>query len=66
LGNERREELRELVQHLSTDQREVVLMRYAADLTVTEIAQALRKREPAIRMLLHRGLRKLKAVMDDD
>jgi RNA polymerase sigma-70 factor (ECF subfamily) len=66
LGNERREELRTLVHHLSVDQREVILMRYAADLSFGEIAATLDKKEPAIRMLLHRGLRKLKAVMDEE
>lgn len=66
LGNERRDELHSLVQCLSPEQREVVLMRYAADLSFKEIAAVLKKNEPAIRMLLHRGLRRLKAVMDGD
>ncbi len=65
LGAERRAELRDLVQCLSVDQRDVVLMRYASDLSFGEIATAMNKNEPAIRMLLHRGLRKLKAVMED-
>lgn len=66
LGSEQRAELAILVEHLSVEQRDVILMRYAADLTFTEIASVLGKNEPAIRMLLHRGLRKLKAVMDDE
>lgn len=66
LTNERRAELHLLVQHLSSDQRDVVLMRYAADLSFAEIASAMGKNEPAIRMLLHRGLRKLKAVVVDE
>lgn len=65
LNAERRAELRSLVEHLSDDQRDVVLMRYSADLSFPEIATTLNKNEPAVRMLLHRGLRKLKAVMDD-
>lgn len=66
LGRERREELRRLVSHLSAEQRDVVLMRYAADLTFAEIADVLNKNEAAVRMLLHRGLRKMKAVLDDE
>lgn len=66
LHNERRNELHSLVQHLSPDQRDVVLMRFAADLSFGEIAQTLKKKEPAVRMLLHRGLRKLKEVMPDE
>jgi len=65
LGKEQREELRLLITHLSPEQREVVLMRYAADLTFGEIAEALKKNEAAVRMLLHRGLRKMKAVLDN-
>jgi RNA polymerase sigma-70 factor (ECF subfamily) len=66
LGNERRSELQALMQHLSVEQREVVMLRYAADLSYTEIASLLKKQEPAVRMLLHRGLRKLKAVIESD
>ena len=66
LGNERREELYLLVQHLSTDQKEVVLMRFAGDLSFPEIAETLKKTEPAVRMILHRALRKLKEVMTHD
>lgn len=64
-GNETAEELRRLVYHLSEEQREVVLLRYAAELSFAEIADILKKNEPAVRMLLHRGLRKLKTVMND-
>jgi RNA polymerase sigma-70 factor, ECF subfamily len=66
LEGERRQELHALVGCLSPDQREVVLMRYAADLSFSEIAAALNKNEPAVRMLLHRGLRKLKGVIGDE
>jgi RNA polymerase sigma-70 factor (ECF subfamily) len=65
LGSERRAELHALVHDLSPDQRDVILLRFAADLSFAEIASILKKNEPAVRMLLHRGLRKLKAVMDD-
>jgi RNA polymerase sigma-70 factor (ECF subfamily) len=65
LRNERRDELRLMVHQLSPEQRDVVLLRYAADLSFSEIAATMKKNEPAVRMLLHRGLRKLKAVMDD-
>lgn len=66
LGSERVEELASLVQHLSREQRDVILLRYAADLSFSEISAVVQKREPAVRMLLHRGLRKLKAVLDDE
>jgi RNA polymerase sigma-70 factor (ECF subfamily) len=65
LGSERQAELYSLVHALSPDQRDVILLRFAADLSFSEIASIVKKNEPAVRMLLHRGLRKLKAVMDD-
>jgi len=66
LDREQRLELRALVEHLSPEQRDVVLMRYAAELSFAEIGSTLHKNEAAVRMLLHRGLRKMKAVMDDE
>jgi RNA polymerase sigma-70 factor (ECF subfamily) len=66
LRAERRDELHSLIPFLSYEQQEVVLMRYASDLSFAEIAAALKKSETAVRMLLHRGLRKMKAVMDDE
>ena len=65
LDCERSEELGALVQHLSDEQRDVVLLRFAGDLSFAEIGSVLRKNEPAVRMLLHRGLRKLKTVMEN-
>jgi RNA polymerase sigma-70 factor (ECF subfamily) len=64
LSQERHEEMMALLQHLSEDQREVVLLKFAGDLTYAEIAATMKKNEPAVRMLLHRGLRKLKDVME--
>ncbi|MBV9280124.1 MAG: sigma-70 family RNA polymerase sigma factor [Chloroflexi bacterium] len=66
LAGERREELHGLIARLSPEQREVVLMRYAADLSFGEIAASLKKNEAAVRMLLHRGLRRMKAELDDE
>ncbi|MGH2442337.1 MAG: RNA polymerase sigma factor [Chloroflexota bacterium] len=65
LLSERRSELHTLLECLSNDQRDVVLLRYSADLSFPEVAYALGKNEPAVRMLLHRALRKLKRVVLD-
>jgi RNA polymerase sigma-70 factor (ECF subfamily) len=66
LSAERCRELDALIRDLSPEQRDVVLLRYAADLSFPEIAALLKKSEPAVRMLLHRGLRKLKTVIDHE
>jgi DNA-directed RNA polymerase specialized sigma24 family protein len=39
-------------------------MRFIEDFSYTEIAAALGKREGAIRVILHRGLAKLKMILD--
>jgi RNA polymerase sigma-70 factor, ECF subfamily len=65
LDRERSEELGALVRHLSEEQRDVVLLRFAGDLSFAEIGSVLKKNEPAVRMLLHRGLRKMKSVMEN-
>ncbi|HZU14774.1 MAG TPA: sigma-70 family RNA polymerase sigma factor [Chloroflexota bacterium] len=65
LRGERTDELNRLVSLLSGDQRDVVLLRFAADLSYGEIAATVGKNEPAVRMLLHRALRKLRTVIDD-
>ena len=66
LSSEQREELHSLIPCLSVEQREVVLMRFAADLSYAEIAATLQKNEVAVRMLLHRGLQKMKAALDNE
>lgn len=65
LDGERADELGALIRSLSPEQQEVILLRFSADLSYAEISATIGKNEPAVRMLLHRGLRKLKTVMDD-
>jgi RNA polymerase sigma-70 factor, ECF subfamily len=52
------------IQALSPDRAEAVALRYFAGLEIPEIAQLMRKREPAVRMLIHRGLADLRAVLN--
>ncbi len=51
-----------LVQQLPDDQAEAVLLRVVADLSVTEVAQIMNRREGHVRVLVHRGLEKLSAL----
>lgn len=55
------EAVRKLSALLSTDQREVVLMRVLGGLTVDQVASALGKRPGAVRVMQHKALRKLAA-----
>lgn len=45
-----------LVQQLPPDQAEAVLLRVVADLSVSEVATIMGKREGNVRVLVHRGL----------
>lgn len=49
----------ELVSGLPSDQREAVMLRVIADLDVADVAAIMNKREGTVRVLVHRGLKKL-------
>jgi RNA polymerase sigma-70 factor (ECF subfamily) len=48
--------IEEILRHLSVDQRDVLLLRILAGLTIAEIAQVVGKKEGAVKMLQARGL----------
>jgi RNA polymerase sigma factor (sigma-70 family) len=56
--------VRDLLTVLSPDQRDVVLLRIIADLSVEEVAGMLDKREGAIKALQHRALATLRRHLD--
>ncbi len=56
--------VRELVAVLSPDQRDVVLLRVVADLSVDEVARLLDKRAGAVKALQHRALAALRRHLD--
>jgi RNA polymerase sigma-70 factor (ECF subfamily) len=65
---EQRLELEKLVtilQHLSGDEQEIIRLRYAADLSFSEIASALGKREDAVKKSLYRLLKRLKHQVEN-
>lgn len=62
----RREELREAMQSLTEDQRQVLSYRFALDMSHREIAQIMDRNEPAIRALQFRAVAALRKVMAED
>ena len=56
--------VRDLLAVLSRDQRDVVLLRIVADLSVEEVARMLGKREGAVKALQHRALNALRRHID--
>ncbi len=57
LGDDR---VRELLDVLSPDQRDVLLLRVVADLSLEQVAGVLGKREGAVKALQHRALERLR------
>ena len=51
----------EILEHLSVDQRDVLLLRILGGLTIHEIAQVVGKKEGAVKMLQARGLAAIRA-----
>jgi RNA polymerase sigma-70 factor (ECF subfamily) len=58
--------VRMLLQHLSRDQREVLLLRVIGQLTVAEVARATGRQIGAVKALQRRGLHTLKRVLDHE
>ncbi len=56
--------VRDLVAVLSPDQRDVVLLRIIADMSVEEVARMLGKREGAVKALQYRALASLRRHLD--
>lgn len=53
------EELRRTLEHLTAEQRKVIMLRFMADMSVQEVAQTLGRTEGSVKALQHRGLQSL-------
>jgi RNA polymerase sigma-70 factor (ECF subfamily) len=62
---ETRECLREALQSLPQEQREVVILRHAIGLTPPEIADQLNRSEASVHGLHHRGRRRLRRALEE-
>jgi RNA polymerase sigma-70 factor (ECF subfamily) len=54
-----------LVRLLPADQADAVLLRVVADMDVSQVAAVMGKREGTVRVLVHRGLRRLQALLEE-
>ncbi len=50
---------------LTEDQRDVITMRFLADMSIVEVSEVLGKTESAIKALQRRGLRSLHRILED-
>ena len=55
--------LAEMLQHLTVDQRQVVILRFVQDLSVRETAQAIGRTDDAVKKLQSRGLAALRRAL---
>ncbi|PIY68840.1 RNA polymerase subunit sigma-24 [Candidatus Roizmanbacteria bacterium CG_4_10_14_0_8_um_filter_39_9] len=63
---EKNEDIRQLMSclnQLTTEQKQVITMKYIEDMSNQEIAQILNKQEDAVRALQHRALQKLRELL---
>lgn len=63
LGNLQASEITEVMNRLSGDQRDVLLLRILGDMKVEDVAQALGKSASAVQALQKRGLSRLKKLL---
>jgi RNA polymerase sigma factor (sigma-70 family) len=59
------ERIRETFSQLSDDQRDVLLLRVVADMSIEETARLLRKTRGAVKSLQHRGLSAVAKILAD-
>lgn len=62
-SNLQRDELMSAIDHLPRDQHDVILYRFFAELSPHEAAPLLHRSEGAVRVLQHRALRRLRAML---
>jgi len=55
----------EALEQLTSEQREVIRLRFMDDLSPAEIAKVLDKREGTVRIIQHRAIQKLKSILGD-
>jgi RNA polymerase sigma-70 factor (ECF subfamily) len=55
-----------LVRRLPPDQADAVLLRVVGDLDVAEVAAVMGRSQGSVRVLVHRGLRRLQAILEQE
>ncbi|PIV90135.1 hypothetical protein COW46_04565 [Candidatus Gracilibacteria bacterium CG17_big_fil_post_rev_8_21_14_2_50_48_13] len=58
------ERTREALQKLPEKQREALILRYINDISLPDIAEILKEREGNVRILIHRGLKRLRELLE--
>jgi RNA polymerase sigma factor (sigma-70 family) len=61
-----RQRLRRAISELSSDEQQVVILRFTEGFQFSEIASVLKKKEGNVRVILHRALVKLRNILEKD
>jgi RNA polymerase sigma-70 factor (ECF subfamily) len=64
--SQRRERLLRMIKSLAEDERELIHLRYVAELPFAEIARALKKNEDAVKKMLYRLIARMKSELEAD
>jgi RNA polymerase sigma-70 factor (ECF subfamily) len=64
--SQRREHLKQLIQTLGEEERELIHLRYVAELSFAEIANVLHRKEEAVKKTLYRLIARLKSRLEAD
>lgn len=51
---------------LTDEQQNIIILRYTEDLSYKEISKIMKKNQPALRILQHRAINKLKAILEKE
>jgi len=64
--SQRKTRLLKLIQALAEDERELIHLRYVAELSFAEIAKSLKKNEDAVKKMLYRLIARMKVELEAD
>lgn len=54
------------LKELTNEQQDVIILRFVEDLSYSEISKIMKKKQPALRILQHRAIGKLKKILEED
>lgn len=65
-NNVDKETLTKIINKLKGNYREVIILKYIEDLSISEIAKILNKSKVNVRVLIHRALKEIKNIIDNN
>lgn len=58
--------VKKALKQLKQEHQDIIIMRYVEDLTPSEVAKILKKPEATVRVLQHRAIKQLKALLNEE